>query len=156
MPHAASRLGCITTVVSFIASVMAAGHNSANGLLGYANGGWITTGATNEFAIIQLGGDQLHTIKGVKLATWFDSGSGKATAVKDFEVWVSTTSTASGSLFQSPGCDGSLRWPGSNPPVFLAVRYPPLTSNMFRGTTTARGKRLTLRSLTSSLKPERA
>ncbi|HKO42296.1 MAG TPA: PKD domain-containing protein [Pyrinomonadaceae bacterium] len=66
------------------------GTNSANGLLGYANGGWITTGTNNEFAIIQLGGEGLHNIRGVKLATWIDS---KATAVKDFEVWVSTTST---------------------------------------------------------------
>ena len=66
------------------------GANSANGLLGYANGGWITTGKSNEFAIIQLGGDELHNIRGVKLATWID---GKATAVKDFEVWISTTST---------------------------------------------------------------
>src|SRR5687768_6702850 len=68
------------------------GTNSANGLLGYANGSWITTGTNNEFAIIQLGGEGLHNIRGVKLATWFD---GKANAVKDFEVWVSTTSTDS-------------------------------------------------------------
>ena len=66
------------------------GTNSANGLLGYGNGGWITTGTSNEFAITELGGDELHSIRGVKLATWFD---GKPTAVKDFEVWVSTTST---------------------------------------------------------------
>lgn len=69
------------------------GANSADGLLGYGRGGFITSGLTNEFAIIQLGGGKVYNLKGVRLATWFDAGFGNAkpTAVKDFEVWVSAT-----------------------------------------------------------------
>jgi hypothetical protein len=89
------------------------GANSANGLLGYANGGWITTGTNNEFAIIQLGGDELHNIRGVKLATWFD---GKATAVKDFEVWVSTTSTEPAAFSRVLTASAPLPAPRPDPP----------------------------------------
>jgi len=67
------------------------GDSSANGLLGYFVGGWQTTTPTNQFATIQLAGGQSHTIEGVRLATWFDSGHGLPTAVQDFEVWVSNT-----------------------------------------------------------------
>ena len=67
------------------------GNNSANGLLGYFGGGWSTSKTANRFAIVQLGGSAPVTIKGVKLATSFDSGFGSATAVKDFQIWVSST-----------------------------------------------------------------
>ncbi len=69
------------------------GVNSANGLLGFASGGWITSSTTNEYAIVQLSGNELHDITGVKIATWFDSGFGRSTAIKDFEVWISNTTT---------------------------------------------------------------
>ncbi|HKR11221.1 MAG TPA: PKD domain-containing protein [Pyrinomonadaceae bacterium] len=68
-------------------------NNTANGLLGYRNGGWNTANAPNQFAIVQLGGSAPTTITGVKLATWFDSASGLPIAVKDFEIWVSSTTT---------------------------------------------------------------
>jgi hypothetical protein len=69
------------------------GTNTADQMLGYARGGWITTTTTNEFAIIQLGGNKPSTIDGVKIATGYDFGFGRPTAVKDFEVWVSSTTT---------------------------------------------------------------
>ncbi|PYS41722.1 MAG: hypothetical protein DMF71_10775, partial [Acidobacteria bacterium] len=65
------------------------GLNNADGLLGYARGGFVTTTKTNEFAIIQLGGNQARNVSGIRIATWYDIGYGSATAVKDFEVWVS-------------------------------------------------------------------
>ncbi|HMG75196.1 MAG TPA: PKD domain-containing protein [Pyrinomonadaceae bacterium] len=67
------------------------GTTTADPMLGYGRGGWITTGTTNQFATIQLGGGKLYTLDGVKLATWYDSGYGRPTAVKDFEVWISAT-----------------------------------------------------------------
>ncbi|HET9713325.1 MAG TPA: discoidin domain-containing protein, partial [Pyrinomonadaceae bacterium] len=67
------------------------GSNSATGLLGYNSGGWTTSKTADRFAIIQLGGNAPSTIKGVKLATWYDLGSGLPNGVKDFQIWVSST-----------------------------------------------------------------
>src|SRR4029077_16979293 len=67
------------------------GTVSPNGLLGYNNGGWFTTSPTNQFAIIQLAGGKLYTLDGIKIAATWDLGFGSATAVRNFEVWVSTT-----------------------------------------------------------------
>lgn len=67
--------------------------NTANGLLGYRNSGWNAQNAPNQFAIVQLGGSEPTSITGVKLATGFDSAFGLANAVKNFEIWVSSTTT---------------------------------------------------------------
>jgi RHS repeat-associated protein len=67
------------------------GTNSATNLLGYFAGGWQTGGTTNEFAVIQLAGGKSYMLQGVRLATWWDTGHGFPTGVKDFEVWVSNT-----------------------------------------------------------------
>jgi RHS repeat-associated protein len=67
------------------------GAGTPDRMLGYGRGGWVTSTTTNEFAIIQLGGNQLYPIDGIKIATDFQSGRG--IAVKDFEVWVSSTTT---------------------------------------------------------------
>ncbi len=65
------------------------GNNSANGLLGYFSGGWTPPNAPNQFAIVQLGGSAPSTIKGVKVAKGQDFGINGG--VKDFQVWVSST-----------------------------------------------------------------
>lgn len=69
------------------------GTTTADGMLGYGRGGWVASSTTNQFAIIQLGGNKLHTIDGIKIATWYDFGYGRSTAVQDFEVWASSTTT---------------------------------------------------------------
>ncbi len=66
-------------------------YNTPDPMLGYNRGGWVTTSTANQFATIQLGRGRVYTLDGVKLATWYDSGYGYPTGVKDFEVWVSAT-----------------------------------------------------------------
>lgn len=72
------------------------GNNSANGLLGYATGGWTPPNAPNQFAIVQLGGNAPTTIKGVKIAKGQDFGINGG--VKDFEIWVSSTTADAASF----------------------------------------------------------
>ncbi|MEO8435564.1 MAG: PKD domain-containing protein [Pyrinomonadaceae bacterium] len=67
------------------------GASSPNNLPGYFLGGWQTSATSNQFVTIQLGGEKSHTLEGIRLATWYDSGGGFATAVKDFEIWTSHT-----------------------------------------------------------------
>jgi RHS repeat-associated protein len=67
------------------------GAASATNLIGYFAGGWQTNNSPGQFAIIRLAGGKSYTIEGVRLATWYDSGYGFPTGVKDFEVWVSNT-----------------------------------------------------------------
>ncbi len=67
------------------------GASSANTLAGYFEGGWQTSNTANQFATIQLAGQKSYTLEGIRLATWYDSGAGLGTAVKDFEVWSSNT-----------------------------------------------------------------
>jgi RHS repeat-associated protein len=67
------------------------GTSSATNLIGYFAGGWQISNTPGQFAIIQLAGGKSYTIEGVRLATWYDSGYGFPTGVKDFEVWVSNT-----------------------------------------------------------------
>jgi len=111
------------------------GFNNADGLLGYNRGGFVTTSKTNEFAIIQLGGTEVPNLKGVKLATWYDLGSGSATAVKDFEVWVSATTPDQSSftkvLTATTAFVGNMQtfmFPGGPVPARY-VKYVPLTTH---------------------------
>ena len=73
------------------ASSYSGGASSANTLAGYFEGGWQTSNTANQFATIQLAGEQSYALEGIRLATWYDSGAGLGTAVKDFEVWISNT-----------------------------------------------------------------
>ncbi len=111
------------------------GTNSADGLLGYGRGGFITTSSTNQFAIIQLGGGKIYDLKGVRVATWFDSGFQSAfpTALKDFEVWVSATTPDQASftrvLSGTTAFVGNVQtfiFPGGSVPARY-VKFVPLT-----------------------------
>ncbi len=111
------------------------GVNNADGLLGYSRGGFVTSGTTNEFAIIRLGGATVHSLKGVRLATWYDSGYGSGTAVKDFEVWVSTTTPDQSSftrvLTATAALVGNVQtfmFPGGPVPARF-VKYVPLNNH---------------------------
>ena len=111
------------------------GLNSADGLLGYGRGGFVTNGTTNEFAIIQLGGATSRNLQGVRLATWYDAGFGSSTAVKDFEVWVSNTTTDPSSftkvLTATAAFVGPIQtfmFPGGPVPARY-VKYVPLTKH---------------------------
>ncbi|HEY0764376.1 MAG TPA: PKD domain-containing protein [Pyrinomonadaceae bacterium] len=119
------------------------GSNSANGLLGYLSGGWVTTNTTNQFAIIQLGGSAPATIKGVKLATWFDSGLPLPNGVKNFEIWVSSTTPDAASFTQvlsatlpNVGAVQTVLFPGG-PVQARYVKYVPLTTQNGSATTIA-------------------
>nr|MBA2702657.1 PKD domain-containing protein [Blastocatellia bacterium] len=112
------------------------GANSADGLLGYNRGGFITSSLANEFAIIRLGGGKVYNLKGVRVATWFDSGfaSAKPTAVKDFEVWVSATTPDPASftkvLSATAAFVGNVQtfiFPGGSVPARY-VKYVPLNN----------------------------
>lgn len=115
------------------------GANNANGLLGYINGGWTTTGITNQFAIVQLGGSAPTTIKGVKLAPGQDLGfSG---GVKNFEIWVSSTTPDAAAFTQVlsgvvpvSSMAQTYLFPGG-PVAARYVKYVPLTNQ--GGTTNA-------------------
>lgn len=74
------------------------GANNANGLLGYINGGWTATSTSNQFVIVQLGGSAPAMIKGVKLALGQDLGINGG--VKNFEIWVSSTTPDAGAFTQ--------------------------------------------------------
>jgi RHS repeat-associated protein len=110
------------------------GAGSVNGLLGYFVGGWQTTSTTNQFATIQLAGGKSYLIEGVRLATWYDSGHGLPTAVKDFEVWVSNTTPDDASFTRVLSASASFvpygqqfLFPGG-PVAAKYVKYVPLTN----------------------------
>ncbi|HXM51466.1 MAG TPA: PKD domain-containing protein [Pyrinomonadaceae bacterium] len=112
------------------------GANSADGLLGYNRGGFITSGLANEFAIVQLGGGEVYNLQGVRLATFFDAGfaNAKPTAVKDFEVWVSATTPDPASftkvLSATAGFVGNVQtfiFPNGSVPARY-VKYVPLNN----------------------------
>ena len=48
------------------------------------DGGWMTSGTTNQWVIIQLGGNREYTVEGVRLATPVSNYT-----VKDFQIYVS-------------------------------------------------------------------
>ena len=106
-----------------------------HGLLGYNNGGWNPSLAANPYAVIQLGGGNLHTLKGVKVASM--SGVFSITiqsAVRDFEVWVSSTTPDDASftkvLTANKAIDTTLEtflFPGG-PVQARYVKYVPLTN----------------------------
>lgn len=91
---------------------------------------WITTSRTDQWAIIQLAGGRLYTLEGVQLAPVCCFSQN----VKDFEVWVSTT-TADDAAFSrvlqgSVQNDGTLQtflFPGG-PVSARYVRYVPLNN----------------------------
>jgi hypothetical protein len=126
--------GLIANGAAIYDSSYPGGSASPNGLLGYNNGGWFTTSPTNQFAIIQLAGGKLYTINGIKLATTWDLGFGSATAVKDFEVWISATTPDDASftkvLTATAAFSGHLQtftFPGGPVPARY-VKYVPLTN----------------------------
>ncbi|MEP6636018.1 MAG: PKD domain-containing protein, partial [Acidobacteriota bacterium] len=111
-----------------------AGSTSPNGLLGYNSGGWFPSVSSNPYAIIQLAGDKLYTLSGIKLATAWDLGYGNTTAVKKFEVWVSATTPDVTSftkvLTATAAFSGHLQpfiFPGGPVPARY-VKYVPLTN----------------------------
>ncbi|MEW6127269.1 MAG: PKD domain-containing protein, partial [Acidobacteriota bacterium] len=65
--------------------------NTVNQMLDYNYGGWISGGNSNQFVTIQLAGAMSYALKGVKIAPWVDGNT--SWAVRDFEVWVSNTTT---------------------------------------------------------------
>jgi RHS repeat-associated protein len=110
------------------------GAGSVNGLLGYFVGGWQTTSTTNQFAKIQLAGGKSYLIEGVRLATWYDSAHGLPTAVKDFEVWISNTTSDDASFTRVLSATASFvpyaqqfLFPGGPVPAKY-VKYVPLTN----------------------------
>jgi len=99
-------------------------------LLSYTSGnGWQTAGVAGQFATFLLAGGRSYTLDGVRLAA-----SGGSTSVKNFEVWVSTT-TADDAAFTrvlsaSLPSTGSLQdflFP-AGPVLAKYVKYVPLTS----------------------------
>jgi RHS repeat-associated protein len=68
-------------------------ENSPNYMLDRGLSAWSVPKTTGQYATVRLAGGKDYLLDGVKLATWYDTGSGRATAVKDFEVWVSDTTT---------------------------------------------------------------
>jgi RHS repeat-associated protein len=111
------------------------GTNTPDRMLGYARGGWVTNTTTNEFAIIQLGGQKVYTIDGIKLANWYDFGTGRGTAVKDFEVWVSSTTTDTSAFTKALSASAAFN-PQVQTFMFPAgpvqaryVKYVPLNNN---------------------------
>jgi PKD repeat protein len=91
--------------------------------------GWQTAGVTGEFATLLLAGGRTYSLDGVRLAA-----SGSSTSVKDFEVWVSTT-TANDAAFTrvlsatlpSTGALQDFLFP-AGPVLAKYVKYVPLTS----------------------------
>lgn len=126
--------GLIANGASIYSFSYAGGDVSPNGLLGYNNGGWFPSVSTNQSAVIQLAGDKIYTLSGIKLATAWNQGFGSATAVRNFEVWVSTTTPDDASftkiLTATAASSGELRtfnFPGGPVPVRY-VKYVPLTN----------------------------
>jgi RHS repeat-associated protein len=112
------------------------GTNTATGLIGYAGGGWTTTSLTNQFAIVELAGNAPVTIKGVKVASGLDAAE---RSVKDFEVWVSSTTPDAASFTRVLSATVPVTamaqtylFPGGAVPARY-VKYVPLTT---RGTAT--------------------
>jgi RHS repeat-associated protein len=108
------------------------GTNTATGLIGYFGGGWTTTSTANQFAIVQLGGNAPTTIKGVKLALGLDNTSNAG--VKNFEVWVSSTTPDAASFTHMLSATVSVSamvhtylFPGG-PVQARFVKYVPLTT----------------------------
>ena len=103
-------------------------------MLGYFTGGWQTGGTTNEFAVIQLAGGKSYTLQGVRLATWWDTGHGFPTGVKDFEVWVSNTTPDDAAFTRVLSATAAFvpnsqafYFPGGSVPARY-VKYVPLTN----------------------------
>jgi RHS repeat-associated protein len=126
--------GLIANGASIYNFSYAGGDVSPNGLLGYNNGGWFPGVTTNPSAIIQLAGDKIYSLSGIKLATAWNQGSGSATAVRNFEVWVSTTAPDDASftkvLTATAALSGQLtafNFPGGPVPARY-VKYVPLTN----------------------------
>jgi hypothetical protein len=92
---------------------------------------WVTTSRTDQWAVIQLAGGGLYTLEGVQLVAF---SSAVSDPVKNFEVWVSTT-TADDAAFSrvlqaTVANDGALQtflFPGG-PVQARYVRYIPLDS----------------------------
>jgi RHS repeat-associated protein len=112
------------------ATVVASTGSNAASMLDYvSNSGWITSGLTNQFATIALGGDTTRSVSGVRIAPPTTSSG----AVQNFEVWVSST-TADDSAFTkvlSGAVTTELKiqnffFPGGAVPVRY-VKYVPLT-----------------------------
>ncbi|HSS19125.1 MAG TPA: PKD domain-containing protein [Pyrinomonadaceae bacterium] len=127
--------GLIANGASIYSFSYGGGTNNADGLLGYNRGGFFTTNTSNQFAIIQLGGDKVRNLKGVRIATDYNSGFGAPTAVKDFEVWVSATTPDDASftkvLTAATAMEGHVQtfmFPGGAVPARY-VKYVPLTNH---------------------------
>ncbi len=111
------------------------GDVSPNGLLSYNNGGWAPPLASSPYAVIQLAGEDLHTLKGVKIASMHAVFSQTIEyAVRNFEVWVSSTTPDDASfskvLTATAALNPSLQTfmlPGG-PVQARYVKYVPLTN----------------------------
>jgi uncharacterized repeat protein (TIGR01451 family) len=106
--------------------------SAAAGMLDYSLVfSWVTTSRTDQWAVIQLAGGGLYTLEGVQLVA---SSFAVSDPVKNFEVWVSTT-TADDAAFSrvlqaTVANDGALQtflFPGG-PVQARYVRYVPLDS----------------------------
>ncbi len=127
--------GLIANGATIYSSSDAFGTLPPNGMLGYRNGGWTPGATTNPFAIIQLAGGGLYSLSGIKLATGWNFGSSQATAVRNFEVWVSATTPDDASFTRVLSAtaipSGQLYtfiFPGGNVAARY-VKYVPLTNN---------------------------
>ncbi|MEK6280646.1 MAG: PKD domain-containing protein [Acidobacteriota bacterium] len=111
------------------------GDVSANGLLGYSNGGWSPALATNPFVIIQLAGSRVYTLDGIRISISPNLGfGGAAQAVRSFEVWVSATTPDDSSFIKVLNTTAALSphlqtflFPGG-PVEARYVKYVPLTN----------------------------
>lgn len=114
-----------------------------NEMLKYNGATWRTSAVANQFATIQLAGGKTYSLLGVTVVPWIDSSS--ANAVKDFEIWVSTTTADPGAFTQvltgitaANSTPQTFLFPGG-PVQARYVKYVPLTVH---GTGTFIGTRL--------------
>lgn len=127
--------GLITNGAAIFRSSYPGGDVSPNGLLGYNNGGWAPTIASHPYAIIQLAGGDLHTLKGVKIASMHAVFAQTIEyAVRNFEVWVSSTTPDDASFAKVLTATAALNpalqtfmFPGG-PVQARYVKYVPLTN----------------------------
>jgi RHS repeat-associated protein len=116
-------------------SFVAPGNSQPNQMLEHRYDPWSAPKSSNPYATIQLAGGKEYLLDGVKIATWYDYGYGRGSAVKDFEVWVSNT-TADAAAFTkvltaSTEFNEQLQtflFPGG-PIRAKYVKYVPLTSH---------------------------
>ena len=118
-------------------SSYAGGSATANGFLVYNNNapGWVEPLSANPYAVIQLAGGKVYTVKGVKISpTTFIASPNTQTAVRNFEVWVSSTTPDDASFTKVLTATTALSttfqtflFPGG-PVQARYVKYVPLTN----------------------------